>query len=481
LYLEAQEAVSKQRAAREKEFRKNFLSEFKQRSKKGKKTARAFAAFDAEASSFELSLVADDDLEETLKFNEMAAKLRRICEDEIAALDQRVGVLLGDADLQSEQNPLGPNAVCDAYKKTCRKLVESVPVRGVFLKLFDDHVADALHSIYKALNELLVQNAILPKIRLGVTKKDEGKKGKKAKVKGDKDKPEADEEEDEDSDGQDVFAALQKLFAGQGGGGGPGGGGPGGGGMGVGGVPMIAGAELLGSLTKLQIEGLAALGERGVAMAAASAPLAGGAPVTATTNVLNELKATEVGASMGQMDAMTLDVVAMLFDQLFEDPKIPLGAKGLIGRVQIPMLKVAIADKNLFSKKDHPARLLLDKLAEIAIRLPADFNTGSKLFAHLETSIQGLITEYKDDVEIFNIVRDQLTQLMAREDERIQNESKAAAERVLQEEALAVAKSVAQEEIRVRVEGHLGPGPVLEFLVEHWIKLMIMIHVRRGT
>jgi len=473
-YLEAQEAVSKQRAAMEKQFHKDFLAEFKQRTKKGKKGSGSFASFDADASTFELSLVADDDLEETLKFNEMAGKVRRICEDELGALDQRIGVLLGDAELKAEENPLSSQAVCDAYKKTCRKLVESVPIRGLFLKLFDDFVADELRSMYKAVNELLVQNQILPKIRLAAAKKSDGKSPKVKKK--DKDGKEVKDDEDEEEGEQDVFAALSKLLAAQGGGGG--GAGPG---MGVGGVPMIAGAELLGSLTKLQIDGLAKLGESGALIAAASAPMAGGAPITSTTNVLHELKATEVGASMGQMDAMTLDVVAMLFDQLFEDPKIPLGAKGLIGRVQIPMLKVAIADKNLFSKKDHPARLLLDKLAEIAIRLPADFNTGSKLFAHLETIIQGLITEYKDDVEIFNIVRDQLTQLMAREDERIQNESKAAAERVLQEEALAVAKSVAQEEIRVRVEGHLGPGPVLEFLVEHWIKLMILIHVKRGT
>src|SRR5258706_10614582 len=223
LYLEAKDVARTQRAAFEKAFHSSFLSEFKSRTKKGKKTGGGgFADFDPDASSFELSLVADDDLEETLKFNEMASKLRRICEEEIAALDQRVGVLLGDADLQSEQNPLGPNAVCDAYKKTCRKLVESVPVRAIFLKLFDDHVADALRSIYKALNELLVANAILPKIRLGVTKKDEGKKAKKIKVKDKdgKDKTEDDEDDDED-EGQDVFAALQKLFASQGGGGGP--------------------------------------------------------------------------------------------------------------------------------------------------------------------------------------------------------------------------------------------------------------------
>ena len=471
-YQEAQDAARKQAAEIATSFRDAFLAEFKLRSAKGRKTAGSFATFDAVRSSFELSLVGDDDLDETLKYNEMAAKLRRICDEEIAALDQRVGVLLGDAELDSDASPLSPQAICDAYKKTCRKLIDSLAVRGVFLRLFDDHVLDEIRSIYKALNDLLVQNSILPKIRYGIAKQEEGKKPKKKKKA--KDGKETDEDEDDEAAGsEDVFAALQKLFASAGGGaGGPGG--PGGG-TGVGGAQLIQGAELLGSLTRLQLDGLAAYAASGGQFAA------GGPPVTAATNVLHELKASEVGAGMGQMDAMTLDVVAMLFDQLFDDARIPLGAKGLIGRLQIPMLKVAIADKTFFSNKTHPARLLLEKLGEIAERLPVDFNTQSPLFGHLETILQELIGGYQDDVEIFGIVREQLVQLMAREDQRIEEASKAAADRVLQEEALAVAKSVAQEEIRARVENKLGPGAVLEFLAEQWIKLMVIIHVRVGT
>jgi len=181
------------------------------------------------------------------------------------------------------------------------------------------------------------------------------------------------------------------------------------------------------------------------------------------------------------MDAVTLDIVARLFDQLFDDPKIPLGAKGLIGRLQIPMLKVAIADKDLFSKKDHPARVLLDTLGEIAIRLPADFNTESKLFAHFEAILQELITGYKDDVGIFGTVRESLIALMKREDERIEAEARAASERIVQEEALGVAKSAAQAAVSARLQQHGSlPGPVLEFIIEQWIQLMMLIHVRRG-
>ncbi len=431
-----------------RQFHAQFLAEFQKRSNKARQIGGSFA--DADLSSLELSLVADDDLEETLRFNELAARLRRRCDDEVNALDQRVGVLVGDADLESDASPLSPQAVCAAYKNACKLVVEGTELRAVFLRLFDSHVLPAVLPVYEGLNDLLVQNAILPKIRFGGPKKNADKARRK----------EGGGEE------QDLMGLLQKLAANQGGAGG---------GSGVGGAPLVQGVELLNSLTQMQLDGLAAF-------AASGGVLPSGAAAAPTTNVLHELKASQVGAAMGQVDAMTLDVVAMLFDQLFDDPKIPLGAKGLIGRMQIPVLKVAIADKSVFQKKDHPARLLLDTLGEIAIRLPADFNTGSALFGHLETIIQGLVSEYRNDVGIFDIVREQLVALMAREDRRIEDESRAAAERVLQEEALAVAKSVAQAEMSTRLQAAPNlPGTVIEFLIEHWLRLMILIHVRRGT
>jgi hypothetical protein len=460
LYLAVRDVAKTQRETIAAQFRTRYLGEFQSRTNKAKKTGGNFA--DVDFSSLELSLVADDDLEETLKFKELAAKLRRYCEEEINALDQRVGVLLGDASLQTEDNPFSPQAICDAYKQTCRQVDANADVRTMFLKLFDDHVLDRIRAVYKAVNELLVQNAILPKIRYSAAKKDGGGKAAKwVKVEGDQVVGEAVGE-------QDLFATLQKLMASNAGAlGGAGAGGT------LGGPPLLAGAELLGSLTQLQLDGLAALG--------AGAALPSGEAVTGTTNILHELKGSSVGASMGQMDAMTLDIVARLFDQLFDDPKIPLGAKGLIGRLQIPMLKVAIADKELFSNKTHPARRLLDTLGEIAIRLPADFNTGSALFGHLETILQELTAGYKDEVDIFDLVRGQLIALMTREDQRIEEEARAAEERAMQEEALAVAKSAAQAEMGKRVQANPLPGAVLEFLIEQWLQLLMLIHAKRGT
>jgi hypothetical protein len=63
---------------------KNYLAEFERRAKRETKRDE-FSQYDL--SSLELGLVNDEDLEETLKVNDMAAKLRRYCEEELNALD----------------------------------------------------------------------------------------------------------------------------------------------------------------------------------------------------------------------------------------------------------------------------------------------------------------------------------------------------------------------------------------------------------
>jgi len=168
LYSQTRDKALAQRESIEKQFRARYLREFQQRSNRVKKIGDSFAEIDL--SSLELELVGDDDLDETLKFNAMAAKLRQYCDEELIALDQRVGVLLGDAGLQTEDNPFTPQAICDAYKDTCRQLDSNVEVRMVLLKLFDDHVADEIRAVYRAVNALLVQNSILPKIRISARK-----------------------------------------------------------------------------------------------------------------------------------------------------------------------------------------------------------------------------------------------------------------------------------------------------------------------
>jgi hypothetical protein len=494
--MEARDAVRSKRKRMAEQFRIEYLKEFELRSKRSGKTAQSFSELDL--STIQLDLVGDDDLKETLKVSDMANKLRRHSEEELVGLDQRVGVLLGDAHLTADDNPFCPQAICDAYQHAC-SLHEKVAVRMVLLKLFDDHLVGDVRAIYAAVNDLLVQNSILPKIRFGVARAQESSRDGSKDGSKDRSKPAVMGEPPGNSAPaaeQDFFATLQNMMANN-----PApapqvGAASAVGGAGIPGLPtltgtsampgmpmtqtgapaaVLQGAELMSLLTRAQHE------QRQPAPSATQhAQHPQGEQATATTNVLRELKTTSLAAGMSQLDNMTLDIVAMLFDQLFDDPRIPIAVKGLIGRMQICILKVAIADKEFFSKKTHPARRMLDSLGEISLRLPADFGVANPLFASLETIIQDLLSRFEDNVDIFDQMRERLQHLVDDEDLRVARDTHVAAERIKQAETLGVSKVNAQSEVRARILGRNVPLLVRAFLMMEWVKVLLVVHVQRG-
>jgi Protein of unknown function (DUF1631) len=568
LYEEARKVATEKRETVEKHFRSAYRADFQRRSDRARKIGRPFDNLDCTFE--ELELIGEDDYDETLKFNDMAQRLRNYCDEELSALDQRVGVLLGDAGLAAKDNPFSPEVVCDAFKLACRQLDCDAQVRRVFLKLFDDQVLDEIRSVYKAVNALLVRNSILPQIRYSIARS--GESGSTAAGGASPGQSAQDSTAPNAGPGaaQDLFSILQTLVANNaaaaarmpGGvpmlatGAGiavPGAGVmasganayPAGGGTIAGGVPvvpgalgmaagmgggangsaglvpagmalltggagtlsgeaatlpagamaiggtapaikgmvLVQGAELLNALTRIQLGDSEESASEGTAEASAEDAPAGTAAVAGPvglTNVLHQLKTSTLGNGMNPLDRMTLDIIAMLFDELFDDPKVPSTLKGLIGRLQIPMLKVAISDKSFFSTKGHPARRLLDAVGEVALRLPTDFNDANPLFAPIEAIVQQLVEGYQADLEIFTTARDELLALMAEEDRRIEQEALEQAKQVEEMEHLALARSAAQQEVLARIRVRELPPAVLKFVAQEWIKLLLVVHAREG-
>ncbi|MGH8664278.1 MAG: DUF1631 family protein, partial [Burkholderiales bacterium] len=565
LYEEARKVATEQRETIEKHFKAAYRADFQRRSDRARKIGKPFDTLDC--SFEELELIGEDDYDETLKFNDMAQKLRTYCDEELSALDQRVGVLLGDAGLAAKDNPFSPEVVCDAFKLACQQLDCDASVRRVFLRLFDDQVLDEIRSVYKAVNALLVRNSILPQIRYSIARGgDAGSTGGAGHGQSMQDSAASNAAP---AAAQDLFSMLQTLVANNaaaaaripggvpmaaagagmalpaagvlaaGANAVPGGSGtfpvisgavgvapgldgvvggaaglmpaavgvlPGSSAMLAGesanlpagmmplvgaapsaaGVVFVQGAELLNALTRIQLGNSADIGA-GIDADADAAANPEGAPAGAVTagavslnNVLHQLKTSTLGAGMNPLDRMTLDIIAMLFDELFDDPKVPSTIKGLIGRLQIPMLKVAISDKSFFSTKSHPARRLLDAVGEVALRLPADFNDAHPLFARIDSVVQQLVEGYQDDLQIFTSARDELLELMAEEDRRIEQEALAQAKQVEEMEHLALARNAAQQEVLARIRVRELPPEVLKFVAQEWIKLLLVVHAREG-
>src|SRR2546423_879912 len=97
-YLDARDLALANRDVIEGQFKQRYIGEFQKSTKKAKQIGESISDFSLD----DLALVGDDDLNETLKFNGMAGKLGRYCDDGLSAPRQPGGVLFGDARLDAD-------------------------------------------------------------------------------------------------------------------------------------------------------------------------------------------------------------------------------------------------------------------------------------------------------------------------------------------------------------------------------------------
>ena len=166
LYFDAMREVRRKRKDIESAFRDCFLSECHTVIEEGPRNNHDQSS----ALSLEggLSLVEDNHLETSLAVTNMVAKVHHQCKEELFALDTRVALLLGKAELREEENPFNPTLICNAFKTACEELDADIKVRLIILKLFERFVVPDLRQVYKRINEHLAQNNILPRINYAI-------------------------------------------------------------------------------------------------------------------------------------------------------------------------------------------------------------------------------------------------------------------------------------------------------------------------
>ena len=462
LYMEAMTLVRDQRSVIEAGFGQQFVQGFNKETRR-EKNAQHENALDAA----ELSLVAPDDLEESLASINIANSIHGDCAEELFGIEKRMGVLLHDPELLNTNNPLGPEVIGKAFMGSMKELDCPVKIKLLLVTLFNKYMPRQIKSIYQDINQHLVEKGVLEKIRVGAKKRPETSEAA-LPVQND-----ARAETPAASGETGLFATLQQLLtrglAGVGGvlpGQGLGGGASQ---VGVAGL----GATVVSALTRLQhgqVEDVA-----GAAGTLDATLLANG-----HVNVLREIRSSGVAGTMGQLDAMTLDIVAMLFDYILDDRRIPDAMKALIGRLQIPVLKVAMLDKAFFSQKSHPARKLLDRLAEISIGWNESEGHQGGLYQKVDELIQRILKEFDDQVGIFAEVLDGLEQYLVEEKKRTDALTGLSAQHIHQREQEEIARIMAHDEIRRRIHSPQLPEVIGNFLVGCWEGVLAAGYAQAG-
>src|SRR5262249_17297700 len=114
------------------------------------------------------------------------------------------------------------------------------------------------------------------------------------------------------------------------------------------------------------------------------------------------------------------------------------------------------------------------------VGLPPDLDSSNPLYKRVQGIIEKLIDCFEDSLEIFDSLRRELREVIAQENQRAEEQTRSTAKRIEQKEMLAVAKGLAQDEIKARLQAGPMPKVVVNFLAQHWIKLLLITYAKRG-
>ncbi len=424
-----------------------------------------------------LSLVDEAELEESLAVQSMVDKVENTWGDDLGALRQRLAHVAGRAPFDRCDDPVGPTRIGESFRDALAVLDSEIEVRLILYKLFDKFLLSHMGELYADLNRHLAKAGVLPELRSQARVERAKAPRAPAARKPGMPSPEP-EEEGGDATEAELLPLLRELLVkrrgGQGDVWGPGDGGgqgevwgPGDGGGGAANLYTPSPQEVMAALTALQQQTTAA------APSSESAPAPSGDVRTALDEEFRRI-AGAAGAALSRQENDLIDLISMLFEFILEDRGLPDTVRVLLARLQIPMLKVALADRTFFSKTRHPARRLLNMLAKAGIGLDDTLRPdNSPRLQEIERIVRRVLEEFTDDISLFDTLVGEFETFLQKAAEREQFVEKKQSARLRTREAKEQIRVAVNNKIDQLLAGQEIPEPVVTLLRGPWTEVLI--------
>jgi len=200
-------------------------------------------------------------------------------------------------------------------------------------------------------------------------------------------------------------------------------------------------------------------------------------------NVLRSLQQSPVMQAASPLDAVLVDAVAMLFDAVFDEASIPDRLKAQIARLQIPVLKAAMLDRNFFSQPNHPVRRMLDTIATLAVHLP-DNEAGNARLETISQVVSRVLDSFEQDIAVFDSAATELEAISVTLDDTLEETVNASLQQdiaqIKQSERAELAPVIVHDFINRALRDQPVADAVREFLRRDWAQLLTLDYVDAG-
>lgn len=504
-YMDIILEIKRKRDTLEQLYSSNLASIFMQFNTGAKPSAMAQKAQSFDFDS--LSLVNSEEMDINVAVDTMVAKARMELATPLALLKRRYMHLL---KREFDELPMDPAPVTKSFRETFSDLDVGIQEKIVVLRIFQQEVLSHLDDLIDDANQLLIDAGVLPDLKSahgkGPVKAAEGKPAEAKR------KP---------ADAQDVLNILQDVLAvtrdagGLGGGGGapaaapaapsgpvvPGARYQGGQYLGGGGVGDVSAEAIGGSVAQVPLVPLNVAPTAQVIPVATpelvamlsqiqqnqpKAPLVQDASSPSPTEVRESIRgglksdARNVEA-IRQADEDVINLISMLFDFILDDDDLPTAMKALLGRLQIPLLKVAILDKTFFNAESHPARRLLNTLAKAGIGWSQRDPGGDALYAKIEEIVYHILNDFIDDISLFENLLNEFDAFYDQQQKREKALDKRTRDAEEGRARADLARAMVQQTLNRRLTGRQLPPVAVKLLQEAWRNVLYLGCLREGT
>jgi len=174
-----------------------------------------------------------------------------------------------------------------------------------------------------------------------------------------------------------------------------------------------------------------------------------------------------------------IEIVALMFQAILQEDRIPPGIRVWFARLQMPVLRLALAEPDFFGTLTHPARELIDRMGSCVMGFDASGISGSALETEIKRVVQ-VIEQYPETGRrVYQLVYDEFQKFLAKYLTGRASTQKAVsvAQQVEQKETLTIQYTI---EMRNMLKDMPVRDEIREFLFKVWAEVLAVAAVRKG-
>ena len=176
----------------------------------------------------------------------------------------------------------------------------------------------------------------------------------------------------------------------------------------------------------------------------------------------------------------TIEIVALMFQSILAEERIPPAVRVWFARLQMPVLRVALAEPEFFGTLQHPARQLIDRMGSCVMGFDASAIGGSALEGEIKRVVQ-VIEQYPETGRrVFQLVYDEFQKFLSKflTEKGSTQRLVSVAQQVEQKETMAVQYTI---EMRNMLNDIPVRNEIREFLFKVWAEVLAVAAVKNGA